>query len=232
MDPSARKPDPVYRQHGPALKAHNGRYPQPPDVTLDMPDRQALHPIDPQFLQRWSPRAFTGETLDTATLLSFLEAARWAPSGFNAQPWRFIYGQAGTPAWAPIFDTLGDFNKTWAQRASALVLVLSRTTWTPPGSAQAQPNHTHAFDAGAAWGHLALQVSLSGWHAHGIGGFDRDKARANLGVPADFQLHAVIAIGRLGDKSMLPEALAARESPSDRLPLSKLAAEGSYSFTD
>ena len=195
-----------------------------------MSERQPEHPIAPQFLQRWSPRAFTGEALDEATLMGFLEAARWAPSGFNAQPWRFIFGRAGTPAWAPIFSVLSASNQGWAQRASALVLVLSKSTWTAPGQSEAQPNLTHAFDAGAAWGHLALQVSLAGWHAHGMGGFDRELARSTLGVPADHALHAVIAIGRRGDKALLPEALQARESPNQRRPLARLVAEGRFAF--
>jgi nitroreductase len=195
-----------------------------------MPERQPDHPIDPQFTQRWSPRAFTGEAIDEATLLRFLEAARWAPSGFNAQPWRFIWGRAGTPAWTPIFEALSATNQGWAQRASALVLVVSRTVWQAPGQAESAPNLTHAFDAGAAWAYLALQASLAGWHAHGIGGFDRDKARASLGVPVDYQLHAVIAIGRRGDKAVLPEALQAREGPNQRLPLAQLASEGRFAF--
>jgi nitroreductase len=197
-----------------------------------MSERQPDHPIDPQFAQRWSPRAFTGEAIDEPTLLRFLEAARWAPSGYNAQPWRFIYGRAGTPAWAPIFEALSPYNQGWAQRASALVLVLSRSVWTPPGQDKPQDNLTHAFDAGAAWAYLALQTTLAGWHAHGIGGFDRERARASLGVPADYHLHAVIAIGRRGDKAVLPEALQARELPNQRLPLAQLAAEGRFAFAD
>jgi nitroreductase len=197
-----------------------------------MPERTADHPIAPQFLARWSPRAFSGETLPESKLLQFLEAARWAPSGFNAQPWRFIWGRAGTPAWQPIFSTLSAYNQGWARRASALVLVLSQQRWVAPGQAEAQDNRTHAFDAGAAWGHLALQISLSGWFAHGIGGFDRDAARAALGVPEGYSLHAVIAIGKLGDKALLPEALQARETPNSRLPLSALAAEGRFAFAD
>jgi nitroreductase len=192
--------------------------------------RQTAHPIDPQFTRRWSPRAFTGEAIPEATLLGFLEAARWAPSGFNAQPWRFIWARRDTPAWAPLFDTLVPFNQGWAARASALVLVLSQQRWQAPGQAEAQDNATHAFDAGAAWGHLALQVSLAGWHSHGIGGFDRAKALAALGVPEGYQAQAVIAIGRQGDKAQLPEVLQAREQPSDRLPLSAIAAEGRFSF--
>ncbi len=195
-----------------------------------MSDRLPDHEIDPLFTRRWSPRSFTGETLDEATLLRFLEAARWAPSGYNVQPWRFIYARANTPAWAPIFDTLAPFNQGWAQRASALVLVLSRTVWAAPGKTELQPNSSHAFDAGAAWANLALQAELAGWHAHGIGGFDRKKARATLAVPADYELHAVVAIGRRGDKSALPEALQASEAPNDRLPLKVLAAEGRFAF--
>ena len=170
-----------------------------------MSARQPEHPIDPPFTQRWSPRAFTGERIDQATLLGFLEAARWAPSGYNAQPWRFIYGRAGTPAWTPIFESLSAYNQGWAQRASALVLVLSREQWKAPGKDELQPNITHAFDAGAAWGYLALQATLACWFAHGIGGFDCDKA-------------------------VLPESLQARELPNQRLSLAQLAAEGRFAF--
>lgn len=193
-----------------------------------MSQRTPDHAIDPQFTARWSPRAFTGEPIDEATLLRFLEAARWAPSGFNSQPWRFAWGRAGTPAWAPIFGTLLSFNQQWAQRASALVVVVSQQRWVPPGKSELQDITSHAFDAGAAWAHLALQASLSGWHTHGMGGFDHGRARENLGIPDGFTPHIVVAIGRLGDKSLLPESLQAREIPSPRRPLTELASEGRF----
>ena len=199
-------------------------------MTDAMADRTPEHAIDALFTRRWSPRSFTGETLDEATLLRFLEAARWAPSGFNAQPWRFILARAGTAAWAPLFEALSEYNQGWARRASALMLVLSRWLWSAPGKLELQPNVTHAFDAGAAWAHLALQVELAGWHAHAIGGFDREQARRVLGIPADYELHAVIAIGRRGDKDALPQALQAREAPNQRLPLKSLVAEGRFAF--
>ena len=192
--------------------------------------READHPIDPLFLNRWSPRAFTGESLDTATLLRFLEAARWAPSGYNVQPWRFVYALAGTPAWATLFETLSVTNQSWAHRASALVLVVSQQRWLPPGKSTLESNSTHAFDAGAAWSHLALQASLSGWHAHSIGGFDRQLARSSLEIPEDYTPQVIVALGRRGDKSVLPEALQAREQPNTRLPLSAIAAEGRFPF--
>ncbi|KAF1048706.1 nitroreductase family protein [Xylophilus sp.] len=196
------------------------------------PPREPQYPIDPLFTRRWSPRAFTEEAIDQSALLGLLEAARWAPSGFNAQPWRFIYARRGTPAWQPIFDALSEYNGGWAKRAAALVVILSRTVWVPPGKTEQQPVTTHAFDAGAAWASLAFQATLSGWHAHGIGGFDRDRLRVALDVPQDYAIHAIAAIGRRGDKSLLPEALAAREAPNQRLPLAALAAEGKFGFAE
>ena len=100
-----------------------------------MPQRTPDRAIDPRFLRCWSPRAFTGEVLDEVTLLRTRGAARWVPSGYNVQPWRFLDGRAG-----------------------ALVLVLSQRESLPPGKEQARPKLTHAFDGGAAWGHLALQA--------------------------------------------------------------------------
>ncbi|NTV11501.1 MAG: nitroreductase family protein [Zoogloea sp.] len=192
--------------------------------------RTPEYPVDPQFTERWSSRAFTGEPIEESTLLSFFEAARWAPSAYNAQPWRFIYGRAETPAWTPIFDALLPLNQTWAQRASALVVIVSRTQWIPPGKNEAQALGTHGFDTGAAWASLALQAQLAGWHTHAMAGFDQEVLRRNLGIPADYAVHVVVAIGRRGDKSVLPEALQAREQPNDRLPVKALVAEGSFAF--
>jgi nitroreductase len=192
--------------------------------------RTTEYPVDPLFTDRWSPRALTGEAIDEPTLLSFLEAARWAPSSSNIQPWRFLYGRAGTAAWTPIFDALVPFNQGWAQRASALVAVLSITHSTAPGASSPSPVPTHAFDTGAAWASLAFQAHLSGWITHGMAGFDHAKLRAGLGIPDDVATHAVIAIGKLGDKAILPEPLQAREAPSGRLPLKAIAAEGPYAF--
>lgn len=192
--------------------------------------RQPQHPVDPQFTARWSPRAFTGAPIDEATLRSLFEASRWAPSAFNAQPWRFVWGRAGTPAWEPIFSALIPFNQTWAQNASALIAVLSRTRWVPPGKEAAEPIPSHAFDTGAAWAALALQAEKLGWRAHGIGGFDQAGLRRNLRIPDDYAVNAIVAIGKQGDKSLLPEFLQRRETPSGRLPVDSLAAEGRFAF--
>lgn len=192
--------------------------------------RQAEHPIAEFFTSRWSPRSYTGQPLAAGALESLLEAARWAPSASNLQPWRFVYGHTGTPAFAAILGGLVPFNQGWAAKASALVVVLSRKTSQAPGSDEVKANPWHSFDAGAACFSLSLQAHLSGLAAHAMGGFDGAALRAALGVPDDVQVEAVVAVGTQGDKAALPEGLQAREQPNDRLPLSAIAAEGQYRF--
>lgn len=194
--------------------------------------REPTHTIDPLFLRRWSPRAFDGSAITEGELLTLLEAARWAPSGFNLQPWRFLYGRRDTEAWGLIHDALVPFNQSWAHNASALVAVASRTHTLPTDGSEPQPIRSGAFDAGAAWASVAFQAVLSGWSTHAVGGFDAEKLRVNLGVPASHALHAVIVIGKPGDKATLPEALQEREQPSPRRPLVEIAAEGRFAFAD
>jgi nitroreductase len=190
--------------------------------------RIADHPIEQQFLERWSPRAYTGEEIPEATLKSLLEAARWAPSSYNAQPWRFIYARRNTPHWDQFLGFLNEFNQSWAKQASALIIVVSKTTSLPPGGTAEVPWPTHSFDTGAAWGYLALQASASGWPAHGMVGILKDKIRAELGLPENYAVEAAVAIGKQGDKSLLPEQLQQRELPSPRKPVAEFASEGKF----
>ncbi|MBA1196986.1 nitroreductase family protein [Pseudomonas plecoglossicida] len=192
--------------------------------------RVADYAINEQFINRWSPRAFNPETISEETLLSFFEAARWAPSAYNSQPWRFLYARRDTPNWQRYLELLVPFNRSWAQHASALVLVISKTSFIAPGASEESPALWHAFDTGSAWGHLALQASLSGWHTHGMAGFDQAMAREQLKIPEGYELQAMVAIGKLGDKATLAEGLQAREVPSPRKPLAELAAEGDFSL--
>lgn len=192
--------------------------------------RTADHPIDPQFTERWSPRAFADADISQETLLSFFEAARWAPSAYNSQPWRFLYARRGTPNWERYLSLLVEFNRSWAQHASALVIIVSKTTFTAPGASEESPALWHTFDTGSAWAHLALQASLSGWHTHGMAGFDQELTRKELNIPEDYAIHAAVAIGKLGDKSSLPEYLQGREAPSPRRPVAELAAEGDFTL--
>lgn len=192
--------------------------------------RTAEHPIDRQFLERWSPRAFTQDTIPESALQTFLEAAPWAPSSYNSQPWRFVYARRGTEHWTRFLGFLNEFNRGWAQHAAAILIVLSKRTFAPPGATDAVALASHSFDTGAAWGYLALQASLSGWKAHGLAGIERDHIRAELAIPEDYAIEAAVAIGRAGDKASLPEALQKRETPSPRQPLSSFAAEGQFVF--
>jgi nitroreductase len=184
--------------------------------------RKTNHAIAPQFIERWSPRSFTDEKIPHDTLFTFFEAARWAPSAANRQPWRFIYSLHDSASWSNFLNLLTDNNRAWAYRAAALVVIVSESSAPARDTGVATPSHSHAFDAGAAWAHLALQASLSGWATHGIGGFDRDKARELLSIPPQFAIQAAVAIGRRGSKEELSGELRQRESPNGRLPLQQI----------
>lgn len=179
---------------------------------------------DPQFPGRWSPRAMSGALLDQDIVDTLLEAARWAPSCFNAQPWRFAWAARDTAAWEALFATLVEGNQTWAQHAGGLLAVISRREFEHNG----KPADTHAFDAGAAWMSLALQADRMGIVSHGMRGFDKDAARAALGVPDVYDLHAIIAIGHPGDIDDLPEPYREREQLSPRKALAEIAFEGNF----
>ena len=196
-----------------------------------MSNRNTEAPVDAQFTSRWSPRAYTGQTITTAELMSLFEAARWTPSSYNTQPWRFVYAVAGSAGFEAMMSTLIPFNQSWAGKASALIAVCSATESAAAASEGPKPLPTHAFDTGAAWMSLALQAEKMGWRTHAMGGFDREALRAALQVPDRFAIHCVVAVGRQGDKAQLDEALQAREQPTPRQPLSSLVAEGRFSFT-
>ncbi len=190
--------------------------------------RTADHDVEALFLERWSPRAFTGEAISDSTLMSIFEAARWAPSSYNAQPWRFVYAKRDSADWPKLLGLLIEFNQGWAKNASALVFVISDRFQRKPDAAPT-PSYSHSFDAGAAWAQMALQAHALGWAAHGMVGFDIEKSYGVLGVPAeDFRIEAAVAIGKPGDKSMLPEFLHAREQPSGRSPIASLIHEGAF----
>jgi len=190
--------------------------------------RTADYPIDPLFLERWSPRAFTGEPISQADLMTMFEAARWAASSYNSQPWRFLYARRDTPSWATFLGLLNEFNQSWAKDASALVILISKATMRPPGADKDVPSHSHSLDTGAAAGNFALQATRMGWHVHGMVGFDMARAVSELHVPEGYRVEAAYAVGRQADKSKLPEALAAREAPSPRMPVASFAMEGGF----
>jgi nitroreductase len=188
--------------------------------------RKADHPIDDIFLDRWSPRAMTGESISEEDLLGLFEAARWAPSSYNNQPWRFLYARRDSEHWQTFFDLMVEFNQSWAKNAAVLVLSISRTHFDFNG----QPSVTHSFDTGAAWENLALQGWLKGLVVHGMQGFDYERARTALNIPEGFAVEAMAAIGRPADPATLPEALREKEAPSDRRKLEQTICEGPFCF--
>lgn len=184
--------------------------------------RKPNHPIDELFLKRWSPRAMSGEHISKEELMALFEAARWAPSSYNNQPWRFVYALKNTPHWDSLFNLLVDFNKGWCKNASALVVIVSKKTFDH----NSKPARTHSFDTGAAWENLALQGTLKGVVVHGMEGFDYDKAHKELKIPADHTIEAMFAVGKPGKKEDLAPEMQKGEAPNDRKKITEFIFEG------
>ncbi|MCR2762862.1 nitroreductase family protein [Microbacterium sp. zg.B48] len=167
---------------------------------------------------RWSPRAFAVDApIDESKLASALEAARWAPSANNSQPWRFIVARRGSSAHDAIHDSLLGFNQAWADKAAVLIVAVAETADT---SGKATP--FAAYDLGQAVAHLSVQAHHDGLHVHQMGGFDGDALRARFDLGENLRPVTVIALGVLGDAADLPEALQERESaPRVRRALSE-----------
>jgi len=183
-----------------------------------MSERVATYPIERLIIDRWSRRAMSGEAIDDKELMRLLEAARWAPSARNNQPWRFVYAHKGTPAWQTFFDLLGGVNKEWAKNAATFVMIVSKKTYDKDGS----PCRFHSFDAGAAWQNLVLQGCAMGLAVCCIGSFDHEKARSAFGIPNDFDIEVMVALGKLGKKESLPPYLQEKEQPTRRKPLEEI----------
>ena len=188
--------------------------------------RRANHEIEPLLLDRWSPRAMTGEEIPAEELMRLFEAARWAPSSFNAQQWRALYARRGTEHWPIFLGLLVEGNKAWAHNAAVLVVFISRTTFDYNN----EPSVTHSYDCGAAWQNFALQGFRQGLVVHGMEGFDYERAKVQLRIPDEFRVEAMAAVGRPGMKERLPEKLQAKENPNDRRKLSESICEGPFRF--
>ena len=184
------------------------------------------HAIDPLFTERWSPRAFTGEAVPESELLRMVEAARWAPSSYNSQPWRFLYALRDTPAWETFFGLLVPGNRTWAKDTGALVILVSNTRMKVGDAFK--PSASHSLDAGAASALFALQAVRQGWHVHGMGGFDKERAVIALNVPEHHRVEAAYAVGRATAYDALTEESRAKEIPNGRRPITDFAFPGGF----
>ncbi len=177
-----------------------------------------------EFIERWSPRAFSREPVPEASLAALFEAARWAPSCFNEQPWLFLY--ATTQKDRDLFlSCLVESNRRWAANAPVVAFVLAKKRFAKTG----EPNRWAPFDAGAAWMSLALQARKLGLHTHAMGGFDVDRTYDALGIPReDYDVMAALVVGRYGDPEALPPAVRRSEAPNGRKPLGEVAQEGPF----
>ncbi|WP_336644545.1 nitroreductase family protein [Microbacterium sp. USHLN186] len=177
---------------------------------------QTEHPVLDILADRWSPRAYDAETaIDEAKLASALEAARWTPSAYNSQPWRFIVARRGTELHRGVVSALVEFNQAWAARAAVLVVAIAETA-DAEGAAI-----THAvYDLGQAVAHLSIQAHSNGLHVHQMSGFDPEKVRELVGLEQRFLPTTVIAVGDLGSADALPEGIQRGETaPRMRRPI-------------
>lgn len=181
-----------------------------------MTARTTNFPISEVILNRWSPRSFAAKKVEDDVLYRLFEAARYAPSANNKQPWRYIV--AKTPEDLAKFHTfINEGNLIWAKNAPVIAVLVSENSYG-----------MHSFDAGASWAFLALQATKDDLITHPMGGINKEKAREVLGVPADYDVQIAIAIGYQGDAEQLPETLQEREKPSQRKPLNEVVFEGSF----
>lgn len=174
----------------------------------------------PTIHARWSSRAFSDKPVSDADLHRIFEAARWTASAYNEQPWRYIAGRKGTETYQAIYDSLIGFNQEWAGRAPVLILGIASSKFSHNGT----DNACALYDLGAATSQLTLQAAALGLTSHQMAGFDRDKARKSLGIPEDYKLGIVTALGYQGDLAALTNErlLAMETSPRQRKPLGEI----------
>lgn len=189
-----------------------------------MEDRTSVYPINPIILNRRSLRAMNGQPLENNELFALFEAARWAPSSYNGQPWRFIYGKKGTEHFERLYSLLIEFNQSWCKEAGVLVCVISRMSFEKNN----KPSKTHSFDTGSAFENLCLEGTSKGYVVHGLQGFDYEAAKEKLHVPDNYQVEAMIAIGKPAPKETLRPELLEKEVPSNRKPLTEIIFEGTF----
>lgn len=186
--------------------------------------RKPNYPIQSYLLNRWSPRSMTGEAMSDDELMPLFEAARWAPSSFNNQPWRILYAKRDTPEWDVFYGLLIDFNQQWCKNAAVLLVMVSRDTFEKNN----KPSETHSYDTGAAWMSIALEGCARGYVVHGMSGFDYQAARKNLGVPDGYTVEAMAAIGKRAPKDRLPPPIQEKEQPSTRKSLEEILCKGKF----
>jgi len=183
-------------------------------------------PVYDFIAERWSPRAFSDKPVAPDVLQSLFEAARWAPSSSNEQPWAYIVAtKTDAENFAKLVSVLVPFNVTWAQHAAVLALAVAELSFAKNGT----PNRNAQYDVGAASAWLTVEAISRGLFVHQMAGYDHDKARQVFGIPAGWEPIAAMAIGYPGDPDSLPQPLRDREvAPRIRKPISEFVMSGSW----
>jgi nitroreductase len=186
----------------------------------------AAYPIDPLLARRWSPRAFADRPVDPAVLRQLFEAARWAASCYNDQPWNYVVATREHPEeFQKMLACLMEGNQVWAKAAPVLAISVARSNFQHNGS----PNRHAQHDVGAASACLALEAASLGLAAHQMGGFDADRARETYNIPAGFEPMAAIAIGYPGDPASLPDKMRQMETGArSRRPIADFVFSGAW----
>lgn len=190
--------------------------------------RHPDHDILPLFCSRWSPRAMTAEKLPESQLLRLFEAARWAPSTYNEQEWRYLYAHRASKHWDLFFEALTEANQSWCKNASVLVAIVGKEQLTQSG----EINPVRSFDCGASFQNLALQGISMNLVVHGMAGFSKEKIIENLDIPGGYSPEAMFAIGYPARAEVLPDQLRKGEHPSDRKKVEDFICEGPFRFKD
>ncbi|MBI2452114.1 nitroreductase family protein [Candidatus Pacearchaeota archaeon] len=191
-------------------------------------ERKPDYDVDKIFIDRWSPRSLSPD-LSEKELMSLFEAARWSPSSSNGEPWRFLYAKNESKEWDIFYDLLTDFNKIWCKNAAYLIVLLSRKNFQPDDKGNEKTDRHHSFGAGTAWMALALQARIKGWIAHGMAGFDIEKAKKNLGIPENYHINCMIAVGKQGEiEKSIPERMQKSEKPNERKKVKDIVYEGRF----
>jgi len=183
-------------------------------------NRSTEYDIDDIFLERHSPRAMSGQAVSRNEIMTLLDAAHWAPSASNVQPWRFLYAIKGTEDFNLFLSFLTERNQLWCKNAGALIIELSKKT----NNEKMVP--THSFDAGSAWENLALQGSKMNLVIHGMAGYNLEPLVKELNISDEYKVEVMIAMGKPGKREDLPEELQEREKPSLRKDLKEIVFEG------
>ncbi len=197
------------------------------EIKVEIKTAAAAHPIHPLIQHRWSPRAFAEQAVEPETLLSLLEAARWAASGGNGQPWHFIVGAKGTATHAKLVETIREGNLPWAAQAPVLLLTVAKMT-----TGSGQPNRHALYDVGLAVANLTVQAATLDVFVHQMAGFYPEKAREFFAIPEGYEPVTMVAVGYLGDPETLNAVLRERElSPRTRRPLQEFVFEEEWGQT-